>query len=383
MQSTALPGILVGSTSTTIRLSGSSSGRTLVEGQTQNSGGIPLNEALPPLLKILAFYVDGVEGENGMRKFFTSAFAFNDVQFTGQRPIVGVGTHFAVYASPFHASETNLPVRVRESGAEVYCIKSPNPSSMNSKNFRNEYYNAVLKELRVTTLMDDENIISLFGIDWQEDYDDFKVAWPMLLMEFAEFGTLDTFQQDLNGFQPPLARRLLLDVALGLSSLHRCNIIHGDVKSENILVCRHQTRHYVAKLSDFGLSVIHPAIGKNHYLPGCTWLWSAPEARDQLSVSGLQLTDVFSFGLTAWRVLLNCGNPFDFVQTQSTGDGDSIAQLKASPTFPQLVAQTIQVFHNGSLDVDFATSVVSSTLSPDPTQRSLEAAILSLSEGRM
>src|SRR5204863_6133742 len=105
-----------------------------------------------------------------------------------------------------------------ESGAEVYCIKSPNPSATNGKNFRTEYYHAVLQELRVTTLMDDENIISLLGIDWQEDYDDFKLAWAMLLMEFAEFGTLDAFQQDLNGFNPSLARRLLLDVALGLSS---------------------------------------------------------------------------------------------------------------------------------------------------------------------
>jgi len=146
-------------------------------------------------------------------------------------------------------------------------------------------------------------------------------------------------------------------------------------------VCRHPTRHYIAKLSDFGLSVVHPAMGNNHYLPGCTPLWSAPEARDLLSVSGLQLTDVFSFGLTAWRVVLNRGNPFDSVQAPGIGGNDSVARLKASPTFPQLVIQTIQVSHNGSLGVDFASSVVSSTLSPDPTQRNLEAAIATLSDG--
>ena len=105
------------------------------------------------------------------------------------------------------------------------------------------------------------------------------ILWPgqSYWLEYAEYGTLDTLQEDIY-VGPELSRILLLDVAQGLQALHDCNIIHGDVKSENVLVCRHHQRKYVARLSDFGLSVINPDASKHdHRLPGKTCLWSAPE----------------------------------------------------------------------------------------------------------
>ena len=241
---------------------------------------------LPPLIRILNIFFQ----QNKTRKFFSGACAFHDVQFSGQRPIVGVGHYFVVYASPFEKLD-KIPEQVRKTGAEVYCIKSPNfTSKSENDDFQREYYHTILQELRVMIhqdLLGQDNVISLLGLDFMEDYDDFKISWPLLLMEYADFGTLDAFQQDLNGLQPDLARRLLLDVANGLQSLHRCNVIHGDVKSENVLICRHPTRQYVAKVSDFGLAVVNPSPEKQHYLPGCTRLWSAPEAQTQLSVLGM------------------------------------------------------------------------------------------------
>ena len=38
-------------------------------------------------------------------------------------------------------------------------------------------------------LLGQDNIISLFGLDFMEDYNDFKISWPLLLMEYADFGT--------------------------------------------------------------------------------------------------------------------------------------------------------------------------------------------------
>ena len=304
----------------------------------------------------------------------------NDVQFTGQRPIVGVGHHFVVYASPFGKSD-DVPTRVSRIGGEVYCIKSPNTErSCGDKSFRDEYYQTVLQELQVLShpdLMNHENIIGLLGLDFQEDYDDNTLCWPSLLLEYSMYGTLDSFQADMNVLSPDLARNLLCDIATGLQALHRCNIIHGDVKSENVLVCGHPGRQYVAKLSDFGLAVVNPSPTESHYLPGCTWLWSAPEILQPLTVDGLKFTDIYSFGLTAWRVLLSRDDPFSSVLTMPCNTPDyrlAIQQIKTSSQFPQLVFETMADHCEG-----YVVELISATLALNPNDRNLERVLQALS----
>ena len=91
----------------------------------------------------------------------------------------------------------------------------------------------------------------------------------------------------------------------------------------------------------------------------------------------MQLTDVYSFGLTVWRVLLNCANPFERlprITTPFNGQNDFVQQMKSNAMFPQVVMQSIEGLH-----VRFANAVVTATLNLDPAQRSLEAAIYALS----
>ncbi|ORY03749.1 hypothetical protein BCR34DRAFT_667325 [Clohesyomyces aquaticus] len=307
--------------------------------------------------------------------------ALNDIVFTGQRPIVGVGHHFVVYASPF-AKLDEIPERVAKVQGELYCIKSPNlERSQDDARFRREYYLTVLQELRVMShpnLLNHENIIGILGFDFQEDYDDHRLTWPLLFVEYAEFGTLDAFQTDVGRLHPHLARNLLLDIALALEGLHNCNIIHGDVKSENVLVCGHPERQYIAKLCDFGMSVISPPLSEQHYMPGLTWLWSAPEVKQQLTVSGMKQTDVYSFGLTVWRVSSHHPDPFKLLPpmgTSASNDRDFLDQVKTSPNFPNAVIQSL----SGLNGFEFATYVIAMTLSPKPNERSLQAVIGSLS----
>ncbi|KAF2475253.1 uncharacterized protein BDR25DRAFT_382128 [Lindgomyces ingoldianus] len=376
MNSTPLFGIGSGAQSTILPTPPLS--QTVILPARQAEIQVPSNSQLPPLVQILDIFFR----QNATGQFFSGATAMNDAQFTGQRPIVGVGHHFVVYASPFAKLDTT-PERVARVGGEVYCIKSPNlDRGLNEKGFRKEYYHTVLEELRVLShpsLINHENIIGLLGLDFLEDYDDFRLAWPLLLVEYSEFGTLDAFQEDLGGLQPTCVRNLLLDIAIGLQTLHNCNIIHGDVKSENVLVFGHPIRQYVAKLSDFGLAVVSPSAAEQHYLPGCTWLWSAPEAQQKLSVLGMQLTDVYSFGLTAWRVLMNCQDPFQWISRNLEAPSNQhqfVQQMKMSPAFPQAVIQSLSGLGNSG----FARQVIVATLSLEPTERSLESAIHALSD---
>ena len=46
------------------------------------------------------------------------------------------------------------------------------------------------------------------------------------------------------------------DVAKILQIIHNCGIIHGDIKSENVLIFHHPKRKFIAKLTDFECAVL-------------------------------------------------------------------------------------------------------------------------------
>ena len=342
---------------------------------------------VPEFIRILAILCDSTDGRNGLKDPSTDASPFHDVNFSGQRPIVGVGCHFVVYASPFSKSGDEH-VRATAMGAEVYCLKAPNLNNGPlSADYRREMNKVVLQEMRVLchpTLAKHENIICLLGLDFQEDHDDFKIAWPVLLMEYADYATFDVFQEDVN-IPDSTTRLLLLDIAVGLRELHRCNVIHGDLKSENVLICKHPTRQYIVKLSDFGFAVINPALDQDHQLPGCTWLWRAPESSYRLSVEGLKGTDIYSFGLTVWRTVVNCQNPFElYVPSHSTAsmtinDDASVTRIKSDLAFLRLVRQSIDRSGSKILVGTSAEAVIQSTLHGDAAKRSLDDSIIEFS----
>jgi serine/threonine protein kinase len=89
-----------------------------------------------------------------------------------------------------------------------------------------------------------------------------------------------------------------------LINLHECGIVHGDVKCENVLVFQ-EGDSVIAKISDFGNSVIISEVSNFCQLPGGTPPWNAPEWQDSLKKEYLYLTDVYSYGLLVWRVILN------------------------------------------------------------------------------
>lgn len=348
---------------------------------------------LPPFIRILNLLLLHTQPDNaGSNNFITNVGALHDVAFSPKCPILGTGHHFAVYASPVDASEHDFkPIDGRAFNNQVYCMKAPNFTSGGNSTkdvFREEYRDTVLQELRVLLhphLRSHDNIISLFGLDFQEDYDDHTIAWPVLLMENAEYGTLDTLQQDIH-LDSELARILLLDVARGIQALHQCNIIHGDIKSENVLICRHNARPYVARLSDFGLSLINPDTSReDHRLPGGTFLWRAPEFDCALSIQGLRQTDIYSFGLTAWRVLVNNPNPYSLIPPAALGLlntpalSEVVNRVKAHPDFARLVLQTMET---SGVSRMYALRLIEATFGKDPASRDLGRVISVLTMGQ-
>lgn len=153
-----------------------------------------------------------------------------------------------------------------------------------------------------------ENIIKLFGWDWFEDWQDEETnrgLSPALVMEFAELGTLRRFLLETT-VSPSQKLSLSFQVALGLDAIHKSGVIHGDVKQENVLICRKSATEVTPKITDFGNSLLLESANEIGY--NCTLEYRAPELLKHstlITPSNLILCDIFSYGLLVWEVLLD------------------------------------------------------------------------------
>ncbi|KAI9768500.1 MAG: hypothetical protein M1840_004910 [Geoglossum simile] len=241
-------------------------------------------------------------------------------------------------------------------------------------------------------LLDHPNIVKLLGIGFEvEGPAQFEHVMPVIIPECAELGNLaevlETARKEdqLLSFEEKLS--LCIDVAHGLDVLHSCDIVHGDVKCENVLVFKKDRRsedhgYYktplTCKLTDFGISR-HPSGG----LIICGSLpWQAPECFRCacFKVENAKFTDVYSFGMLLWRVMLN-GDPFKSLgefSGKTEGDkrqqrNDAVALLKEGDQLVEHVCNSLTtsgIFSTPQLEMLY--EVIKITLIKDPTSRELD-----------
>lgn len=124
---------------------------------------------------------------------------------------------------------------------------------------------SVLREvciMRHEWLAEHANILSVLGYGW---IDTSGLPSPFLIVEFGLHGSLrDWLQINRTAVQNSkfhtLRRNLHLcrEVASGVLALHQCGIIHGDIKLDNVIVCRKPEEKFgiQVKISDFGHSIM-------------------------------------------------------------------------------------------------------------------------------
>eukprot|EP00271_Cylindrocystis_brebissonii_P000376 TRINITY_DN1046_c0_g5_i1.p1 TRINITY_DN1046_c0_g5~~TRINITY_DN1046_c0_g5_i1.p1 ORF type:complete len:552 (-),score=106.14 TRINITY_DN1046_c0_g5_i1:235-1851(-) len=113
---------------------------------------------------------------------------------------------------------------------------------------------------------------------------------------------LDAHQQKKLPYKVVL--QYALDIARGLAYLHSKHIVHRDVKSENMLLDRHQ----VVKIADFGVSRVENRSKRFRGIAG-TYGYMAPEILEGKLYDNK--VDVYSFGILLWETYC-CANPFPF-----------------------------------------------------------------------
>jgi ankyrin repeat protein/serine/threonine protein kinase len=293
--------------------------------------------------------------------------------------ISGRGRTFLVRRFPT-GSEMDETDFFRPSHA-LKCLRSSQVTNANEDSLR---YRSLIQELRILRhppLVKHPNLLRIFEASWELDLMDATKLLPTISTEFATRGTLQNFLVGIEEPDWPMKRRLLLDVVEGLSALHACSIVHGDLKMDNVLVLSTPDDPecpVIAKLSDFGFSLDVSQQKDLSSLIGFTPLWAAPEYTQSLSVGGLKLTDVYSLGFIVWSVAINGRNPFEEFQDNFGGSEPTVDQVGmfifVKETNEMLEFATTHVQNQAKDlpgDVAKCCGYLTHTLQLDPAQRNL------------
>ncbi len=126
---------------------------------------------------------------------------------------------------------------------------------------------------------------------------------PYIVMEYVEGDTLTVFMREKAPLSESAALKWLESIARGVAAIHRKNVIHRDLKPNNILIPEGGEREYLVKIVDFGIArnlssaSITTELGRLFYTPN----YASPE-----QTAGLTLTpasDVYTLGVILYEML--------------------------------------------------------------------------------
>ncbi|CAF1174755.1 unnamed protein product [Rotaria sordida] len=111
--------------------------------------------------------------------------------------------------------------------------------------------NSFVKEIKImSTLGEHPNLVHSHG---------YTLDPLCLVMEYVELGSLNYLlhycedsEIEAKITDGRIKKKLILGIILGMIQLHAVNIVHGDLKPQNVLV----SRDYTAKVTDFGLATL-------------------------------------------------------------------------------------------------------------------------------
>ncbi len=138
-----------------------------------------------------------------------------------------------------------------------------------------------------------ENIVEFIGASFRADE---YVKGFCIVTKFMSHGSLYSYLTAHNVLSWGEKIGFALDIARGLEYMHSENILHGDIKAENVLV----NQDLKAVLSDFGLSSEIPASGKVKKRAG-TPQWMAPETWQKNILT--EQTDVYGLAMFLWELI--------------------------------------------------------------------------------
>lgn len=233
---------------------------------------------------------------------------------------------------------------------DVAAIKTPNfvldgqtKLDLSSPEVSRQVRNMIIeiKALCHLSLRDHRNVVDLLG--WGTSAETWHET-PFLALELAN-NTLAGFLRESRSIPVALRHHISLDIGCGLDAVHDAELVHGDLKPENVLMF-YKVGRWVAKLADFGGGA---DTGQSSILEGRgTVGWRAPELREynehenQLNPSLLYKMDSYSCGLMFWSLFLRDDGS---APCEENVDAEMVAlsELESSPMLlPQSLHSTLR-----------------------------------------
>ncbi|MEZ0248437.1 MAG: serine/threonine-protein kinase [Thermoproteus sp.] len=136
--------------------------------------------------------------------------------------------------------------------------------------------------------------------------DDYMRNPPYMILEYMEGGSLREYLVERKALSIDEFIRIFIQIVRGINDIHRNNLIHLDIKPENIMFKdRERTR---VKIGDLGIAKL--AVGKAVAASYLSPAYAAPEVfRSQM---GSKASDIYSLGCVMYESLTGI-NPQSFV----------------------------------------------------------------------
>ncbi|KAG5349736.1 hypothetical protein C0989_002094 [Termitomyces sp. Mn162] len=213
---------------------------------------------------------------------------------------------------PFWFDTFGAIYQAQHSG-RVVCVKAVRAYSFEDRPAREKAY---LRQAALWGQLSHPNILPFYGICRLSDHE----QTLCLVLPWMHNGNIREFLST-----PAQSQRdrtpMISDVVLGMKYLHENGVVHGDLKSLNILV----TESERACLANFDLSHVTESSGlggvvlSSHGVGGGTMGFMAPEllkyelkrtnASDVYESKRTSASDVFAFGMVCFEIFIEIGEP--------------------------------------------------------------------------
>ncbi|KAG9100172.1 hypothetical protein FS749_016035 [Ceratobasidium sp. UAMH 11750] len=170
------------------------------------------------------------------------------------------------------------------SGGERVAIKCPRLYLQQNDTDSHKVLKHAARELYVWSRLKHNNVLELLGLAL------FRDQMAMISPWMESGALLDYIKRN-----PTVDRcQLAIDVSEGVAYLHQNDIIHGDIKSMNILV----SREGIAKLADFGCTELKSTVRftTTTSVLAFSLRWTAPEMLTG-AIARSKEADVYAFGM--------------------------------------------------------------------------------------
>ena len=172
---------------------------------------------------------------------------------------------------------------------KLFALKLPKRNTVEAPGLRERFH----REAKLASSLAHDNICSV--IDFGED----PTFGLFMVMELLAGVRLDYKVRRDGPLAPRVACDVIGQIAEALRYVHTRGIVHGDIKSENILLTRTPDRRRVAKLLDFGLA---RTAGDDPSRIEGTPEYLAPERITGAPAS--PRSDIYALGILFWECLV-------------------------------------------------------------------------------